>query len=97
MKMICLLVLAAALGGCTTSANLQGFFGTNDPCLIGSALHAGYVTTASRNAQVAQYARIERSAYAGFMAQCQDNSATTVTLKKALDAYTAAVDEYRKG
>lgn len=93
MKIIAIPALAFALGGCAGSA---AFFGSNDPCTVGAGIHASFVTVVGP--RVSATARQgERALYAGFVSACNSGDVTKPNLRQLLDAYTAAVEDYKKG
>ncbi len=95
MKLALFGATALALSGC--SQTLSGFFGTNDPCQQAAAFHAGFTTVAAIEPKVAKYEKTERTIYAAVREQCADGDATKVTLTKVLNAYAAAVTEWKNG
>lgn len=95
MRILIAMAAAALLAGCGDT-KMASFFGSDDPCVIGSGLHAGFITVASK--RVSQDARdAERIAYAAFRNYCGTGAFDKPTLQRALDAYTAAVEEAEKG
>lgn len=91
MKYLLVIPLALGLVGC---AGLKNFTGTSDPCAQGAALHAGWVTVAATQPKLAKYNKAEATIYAGFKAQCV-GGLDKVTLTKALEAYSAALAEWK--
>jgi proline racemase len=85
---------ALALAGCQDS-KLSGFFGSSDPCVQGDLAHAGFLTIAANQPKVAKYRKQEAAAYAAFRAQCSDGNLSKVTLAKLVNAYVAALTEYK--
>lgn len=93
MKALAVLTLILALtAGCTTSS----FFGSNDPCTIGAGIHSAFVTVAAPRLP-ADAVKGERAAYTGFVTACNSGDITKPTLRQLLDAYSAAVEDYKKG
>lgn len=85
------------LAGCNLSGSAVGdFFQTNDPCVIASSLHVGFVTVAAKRVS-AEVRRAENTAYVGFREYCAGGALDKPTLQRALDTYIAAVAEYEKG
>lgn len=94
MKSLLLIAVAGlALSGC--SQTLSGFFGTSDPCQQAAAFHAGFQTVAAIEPKVAKYAKAERTAYAAIREQCADGDISKATLTKTLNAYAAAIAEWK--
>lgn len=83
--------LAVFATACTTTS----FFGSNDPCTIGAGIHTAFVTVVAPRVS-ADARRGERAAYAGFSQACASGDITKPTLRQLLDAYSAAVEEYKK-
>lgn len=96
LPLIAAAVASLALAGCQTNSQLSGFFGTSDPCVQGDLAHAGFVTIAANQPKVAKYRKQEAAAYAAFRAQCMDGNLSKVTLAKLVNAYVAALTEYKK-
>lgn len=88
LAVCCIGMFASA---CTTTS----FFGSNDPCTIGAGVHTAFVTLAAPRIS-ANARRGERAAYAGFSQACASGDITKPTLRQLLDAYSAAVEEYKK-
>lgn len=88
LAVLCIGIFASA---CTTTS----FFGSNDPCTIGAGVHTAFVTLAAPRVS-ADARRGERAAYAGFSQACASGDITKPTLRQLLDAYSAAVEEYKK-
>ena len=96
--LLSLAVVGFMLTGCTTTefwSKANSFLGSADRCVQGAAIHAAFVTVASKDARVAKYVKQERALYAAFKEQCADGSLNKLSLQKALNAYVAAVDELR--
>lgn len=95
MKWLSMVLLCLVTAGCT-STSASNFFGSNDPCTIGAGVHAAFVTVAADRVS-AQAERAERATYAGFVAACNSGDVTKPTLQQLLNAYSAAVEEYKRG
>lgn len=96
IRMFFAAVAMLALAGCNSMPGaVKDFFGSSDPCVIGAGLHAGFVTVAAPRVS-ADARRQERIAYAAFTDYCSTGSFDKPTLQRALNAYTAAVEEARK-
>jgi hypothetical protein len=95
MRLLILAAASLALAGC--SPTLTTFFGTSDPCGQAAVFHAGFQTAAAIEPKVARFAKAERAAYAAISAQCADGEIGKVTLVKTLNAYAAALGEWKSG
>lgn len=91
LSLVSVVFMVMFVAACTTSS----FFGSNDPCTIGAGIHTAFVTAAAPHVS-ADARRGERAAYAGFAEACRGGDITKPTLRQLLDAYSAAVDEYKK-
>lgn len=91
MKLLSICLLAFSLVGCTTTS----FFGSNDPCSIGAGVHAAFVTVVGPRLS-ADARKGERALYAGFVSACNSGDVTKPNLRQLLDAYTAAVEDFKK-
>lgn len=78
-----------------TSCTTAGFFGSNDPCTIGAGIHSAFVTVVAPKVS-AQAVRGERALYSGFVNACNSGDIDKPTLRQLLDAYSAAVEDYKR-
>jgi hypothetical protein len=95
MKIAITIAAGLVLSGC--SQTLSDFFGTDDPCQQAAAFHAGFATVAAIEPKVAKYAKQERAVYAAVREQCADGDISKFTLTKTLNAYAAALTEWKSG
>lgn len=89
-----LIVVAAML----TLAGCQTFLGSGTPCEKEALVHAGFVTAAAVTPNIPPEAiKVERTLYAGVSAACASGSdLNSVNLVQLVNAYVAAVEEYRR-
>jgi hypothetical protein len=94
MRMLLLAAAGLALAGCTTT----NFLGSGTPCEKASYVHAAFVTVAATTSQIPASARRgERALYAGVAAACTSGSdLNNVNLAQLVNAYVAAVEEYKR-
>ena len=82
----------ASLSGCLTASQ---FLGSDDPCQQAEVAYDGYRIFAATQNVPADWQRYAESGIAAVRAQCSDGNINNVTLRKAVDAYVAALQTYR--
>lgn len=95
MRLLILAAASLALVGC--SPTLTTFFGTSDPCEQVEIAHAGFRTGAAISPAVARFEKEERAVYAAMREQCADGEVGRFTFAKTLNAYAAALAEWKAG
>ncbi len=89
------LIPAVALSaGC--SPTFSNFFGSSDPCQVAENVHSGFVVIAASTKIDDEAVRAERAGIAAIREYCATGNPQEVNLNKLVNAYAAAVSEYKK-
>jgi hypothetical protein len=93
---ITLALVALTLSGCITA---KEFLNSSDPCGAAESIHTAFLAFAANTPKVqnnAKLLRSERTGIATVRQYCSDGDISKPTLQKLVNAYIAAVSEYRK-
>ena len=92
MKLLLALPLMLILASCTT----VGFLGSGDRCTQAAIIHASFVTFSSSTNIPADVTKGERSLYAGVANACAAGDLKSINLTQLVNAYAAAVEEWKR-